>query len=419
MSGELTFRSFSPVYYNFSQYYRNGARRFGQCVLAGNVAQGLPVTPGALQPSYPVPSGFYPAYAGFVAKLDSSGSSLLFASYFGGSSEEFSASAGTVAIDNAGTIWLTGSSQIAELPAPAGTSLLGTDYIAGLSSDGSSLVSLFTAPNGAAGAGVAITAQGTLAALGSASSLLISSSTAGPSVMGIAGSASSLLVTPNRISLAVCARELITIYGINLGPTIPLGAQIANNVIGNSLGGVQVLFNGVPAALLYSGPTQINAIVPSAVAGQPTTTIQIVTPSGTINAPVLPVQPTLPQVFADATGSALALNQDGTVNSPTNRAQPGSIVTIWMTGGGALPGAPDDVVNMSLAGNVYPISVLTGDQGGGLSPLPVLYAGDAPGLASGVTQVNFQLPATEAANGYSLLIQAGTATAPFFIQVVD
>jgi uncharacterized protein (TIGR03437 family) len=155
------------------------------------------------------------------------------------------------------------------------------------------------------------------------------------------------------------------------------------------------------------------------VAGEPTTSIQIVTPSGTINGPVLPVEPTLPQVFADATGAALALNQDGTVNSPANRAQPGSIMTIWMTGGGALPGTPDDLVNTSLAGNVYPISVLTGDQGGGFSPLPVLYAGDAPGLASGVTQVNFQLPLTAAANGYSLLIQAGTATAPFFIQVVD
>jgi uncharacterized protein (TIGR03437 family) len=113
------------------------------------------------------------------------------------------------------------------------------------------------------------------------------------------------------------------------------------------------------------------------------------------------------------------LNQDGTINSALNRAQPGTIVTIWMTGGGALPSTPDDAVNTSLTANVYPISVLTGTQGGGTSSLAIQYAGDAPGLASGVTQVNFQLPATAAANGYILTLQAGTATVKFFIQVID
>jgi uncharacterized protein (TIGR03437 family) len=115
----------------------------------------------------------------------------------------------------------------------------------------------------------------------------------------------------------------------------------------------------------------------------------------------------------------LALNQDGTLNSVSNSVQPGSIVTIWMTGGGAFPDTPDDVINTSLAANPYPISVLTGVQGGGTASLPVLYAGDAPGLASGVIQVNFQLPPTAAANGYVLTLQAGTAAASVFIQTVD
>ena len=383
----------------------------GNVILVGNAQQGLPVTPHALQTSYPVPSGSFFAYAGLVVKFSSSGT-LLFATYLGGGSVTSNGIA-LPAIDGAGTIWLTGSSSIGELPVLAGTPVLGTDYVAGLTPDGSSLVSLFTAPNGAAGAGVVITPQGSVAALGSGGSLLISSSTAGPSLMGIAGSAES------SISRAVCARELISIYGINIGASSALGAQVTNGIISKSLGGVQVLFNGVPAALLYAGPTQINAIVPSALADQATTTIQIITPSGTINGPVIGIQPTVPQVFADAMGSALALNQDGTINSATNRAQPGSIVTIWMTGGGALPVTPDDVVNTSLAANVYPISVWTGFQRLGISPLAVLYAGDAPGLASGVTQVNFQLPPTAAANGFPLTLQAGTATASISIQVID
>jgi uncharacterized protein (TIGR03437 family) len=90
-----------------------------------------------------------------------------------------------------------------------------------------------------------------------------------------------------------------------------------------------------------------------------------------------------------------------------------------MTGGGAQAGTPDNVINTSAAPNVFPISVLTGIQGGGNAPLTVLYAGDAPGLASGVTQVNFQLPATAAANGYVLTLQAGTTAVNFFVHVVD
>jgi uncharacterized protein (TIGR03437 family) len=90
-----------------------------------------------------------------------------------------------------------------------------------------------------------------------------------------------------------------------------------------------------------------------------------------------------------------------------------------MTGGGALPGTPDDVINTSLSANPYPISMATGFESAGTSPLTVLYAGDAPGLASGVIQVNFQLPATPAANGFPLIVEAGGVTVSFFIQVID
>jgi hypothetical protein len=65
------------------------------------------------------------------------------------------------------------------------------------------------------------------------------------------------------------------------------------------------------------------------------------------------------------------------------------------------------------------ISVLTGDPGGGTSSLAILYAGDAPEQPSGVTQVNFQLPPTVAANWFPLQIQAGSATVQFLIQVID
>jgi len=53
-----------------------------------------------------------------------------------------------------------------------------------------------------------------------------------------------------------------------------------NGSLTNSLGGVQVLFNNLAAPLLYAGPNQINAIVPSGVTGGTTTTVQVGTPDG-------------------------------------------------------------------------------------------------------------------------------------------
>jgi uncharacterized protein (TIGR03437 family) len=386
-------------------------------VLVGNSQAGFPVTQGAEQTAYPVPAGvesFY-SHGEFVAKLSASGSQLLFGTYFGEDLPSAPNSPGGVAIDATGTIWLTGSSPVSQLPG-VGTTALGTDYIAGLSSDGSSVVSMLTAPNGAAGAGVAVTAQGTLAALGPSGALLISSLAAGtpstaPSLMGVVGSAAT------SVSPSVCGRELISFYGLGIGPATPMSAQVTNSAISNSLGGVQVLFDGVPAALLYAGPTQINAIVPSGVAGQSRTKVQIVTPTGTIDAPMLGVQATMPQVFTNSTGAAAAMNQDGSVNTSANPAQPGSIVTIWMTGGGAAPASSDNTINSELDSNPFPVSVLAANAYQGTSSLDVSYSGDAPGMASGVIQVNFQLP--EGPLGFYYDVQVGAAIAVFVINVAD
>ncbi len=149
-------------------------------VIAGSTQQGFPVTSKALQSTFP--SGEAGTAAGFVAELNVNGSGVNFATYFGGNSSGPAA----LAIDNQGTIWVTGGSATAALPAQSGSAILGEDYIAGISSDGSTLLSLFTAPAGSTDAGLAITTQGTIAALGQTGWLLLSSSAAPlPSLMGI------------------------------------------------------------------------------------------------------------------------------------------------------------------------------------------------------------------------------------------
>ena len=379
----------------------------GHIVIAGNAVPGFPISAGAAQTVFPSPSGY--AYAGYVAELDAIGSKLLFSTWLGGGTSIMStAGPAALSIDPTGTIWITGSAGLATLPAPAGTPLLGENYIAGLSASGSSVLSLFTIPNGGAGAAIQATATGNVDALGVSGALLLSSTTVGPSLLGLAGSVSW------TASASVAPRELLSLYGAGIGPSTAQSASISGGTISHSLGGVQVLFDGVPAALLYAGFNQINAIVPSATSGRRTTAISIITPAGTIAGPTLPIVPTLPQVSASIYGYANALNEDGTVNSFSNPAGRGSIVTIWVIGGGAQSNTPDSVINTAPGGNPNPVSILTANPQivFEFTSLEVLYAGDAPGLPSGVIQVNFRLSSGPPTN---YQIQIGDATAPFLL----
>jgi uncharacterized protein (TIGR03437 family) len=288
--------------------------------------------------------------------------------------------------------------------------LLGPNYIAGLSADGSTLKSMFTMPAGVAGQSV-VSAGGSVAALGSSGTVLISSGAAAPSLLGIAAAPAFSATS------AVTAREVIALYGLNIGPAQPQTAAPVNGVLPRTLGGVQVSFDGHPAALLYAGPSQINAIVPATVAGRAATALSILTPAGLLTGPTLAVRDTAPVIYTDAGGSVAALNEDGTLNSFSNPAPHGSILAFWFTGGGAAFDTPDDRINSALRGNPLPVSVLVPDQsGGGNVSAEVLYAGDAPTQPSGVIQVNFRSPAW-LPSALNFQLQVGSVVVPLPVWV--
>jgi len=86
---------------------------------------------------------------------------------------------------------------------------------------------------------------------------------------------------------------------------------------------------------------------------------------------------------------AAALNEDFTVNSATNGAKAGSIITLYTTGEGETnpAGVTGSITTTTLA---HPLEPVTATIGG--FPATVIYAGSAPGLAEGVMQVNLVLP---------------------------
>jgi len=97
----------------------------------------------------------------------------------------------------------------------------------------------------------------------------------------------------------------------------------------------------------------------------------------------------------------VAVNQDGTVNSPSNPAAPGSYVSIWGTGFGSIDppcatGGLNPFAAVNLNSNVS-ISAYGAPIGETVS---AAYAGSAPGMACGVDQINFQVPSSAHGSTY-------------------
>jgi uncharacterized protein (TIGR03437 family) len=181
----------------------------------------------------------------------------------------------------------------------------------------------------------------------------------------------------------IVAGEVISIYGPHIGPFPAVTATPINGFMPRTLGGAGVLINGIPAPLLYASDSQINAVVPFAVAGPAKADIQVVN-QGT-NSPVFAAAVLLSDL---AVFPGAVVNQDGSVNSAVNPAAPGSVVALWATGLYLvpIPALPDGQVADS-ARNLLCCSVSALGH-----PLAVPYSGAAPGLVAGVVQINVQLP---------------------------
>jgi uncharacterized protein (TIGR03437 family) len=158
--------------------------------------------------------------------------------------------------------------------------------------------------------------------------------------------------------------------------------------------------------------------VPKAVTGLGQTSIQVVTPSGPIKIAGVMVQDYAPTLFATM-GGAAAVNEDGTINGPSNPAPSGSIVAVWMTGAGSATGSDNEINASGPRSSPASISVLTYGAGVTMTPLAALYAGDAPDQPSGISQINFRLPASSNGASYqAFTVQVGSVMSlPFLVYV--
>ncbi|MEP6716709.1 MAG: hypothetical protein ABJC09_14150 [Terriglobia bacterium] len=206
--------------------------------------------------------------------------------------------------------------------------------------------------------------------------------------------------------------EIISIFGQNIGPPAPAGFTIgADGRIPTQLSGEQVLFDGMPAPLIYTSAGLINLIVPYEVGAREFTALEIQYDGVKIPVGTFPVVPAAPGIFAlDATGrgQGAVLNGDNTLNGAANAAARGSVIQIYATGEGLLSpaGMTGEITGANLKRPLLRVKVSIG----GVDAL-VQYAGTVPTAVAGLLQLNVVVPATVAPGpSVPVLLSVGEAS---------
>jgi uncharacterized protein (TIGR03437 family) len=349
--------------------------------IAGSAFGPIAATPGALQSTYKTAPGLFAA--GFVLKLSSDATRLVFATNLAGNN---GAALTGLALDAAQNAWVTGFTASSDFPGLGATGSAGLDFALELNGSATALQAIFPLIPQTVSQPPVFDSDGNLLLLASAGNLLrLNPATA--------YSASAAFALANaaipRAAASIAPGEIMTVYGVALGPSAGTVAKPnSNGFYPTELGGVSVQITGpggvISAPLLYVGPNQINfEVTPNLYAAS---TVIVVTPSGPLPAMTINV--------AGSIGVFGVLNTDGSVNSAANPAKDGSIVSLYLTGLG-LPGYAYNALDGAIApaANSAFMNLVEVDWSGGKVPLPVFYAGTAPGQIDGLAQINVQLPA--------------------------
>jgi uncharacterized protein (TIGR03437 family) len=258
-------------------------------------------------------------------------------------------------------------------------------------------------------------------------------------VAGRTGSGSFLVRTaasPSRIACVadainatligpVAPGQLLTIYGSGIGPSQPAIGFSGVARLPTSLGGVSITFDGIPAPILYASGAQINVQVPFEIKANNSTVMQFSLNGWVIGSRLFAVAPQNPGMFVTSIQSsgvcgnvgfsgfvALALNEDGSVNSCANPAHAGSTLSLFVNGIGV--NAHNQDTGGLTGSNPESVASSIGVFHLGYS-LQVASFTDQAGAISGVGQVKIFVPETITSLGpLSLtLIMNGVVAAPF------
>ncbi len=194
----------------------------------------------------------------------------------------------------------------------------------------------------------------------------------------------------------VAPGEIITIYPTNVGPPALVTAALTpERRIATLLGGTRVLFDNVPAPLVYTANGQVSLTVPYEVQGKQFTRVQVEYNGVKSRPTVLPVTNVAPGIItiSGGTGQAVVLNEDRSLNSPATPADRGSIIVFFATGEGqtnppGVNGRLNEFTNLAdFPRTELPLKVTIGGQNA-----EILFGAGAPNFLAGLLQFNVKVP---------------------------
>lgn len=424
----------------------------GSVWVTGNTSsQDFPVTADAVQSAY---AGYtlLPFFTeqlfgdAFFAHLNAAGSSLLFATYLGGSQND---SGTAIAVDAAGLVYVAGFSDSLNFPFtsnalqktmdgdggveqyetfgdgfvavldPTTSKLIYSSYLGGNRDDmllavavdgqggvwsaGNTLSTDLPVTGGAAQSGYG----GMFSHPGWKGDAFLAHVTGlapqGPTINAVVNGASFVGggVAPGEIA-TIFGGTLTSSSGINLTSGLPLPTDFLN---------VAVNVNGTPAPLFavdnVNGQQQINFQVPWEAAGGANATVSVTNNGATSALFSVPVVAAQPAIFAYTVGNdtfGAILHANFQLADSAHPAKAPEVVLIYCTGLGAVDSAPID----GAAGNGQKTNAKPSVTIGGLDA-PVSFSGLAPGFV-GLYQINAQVPSGLSAGNQSVVIKVGGAS---------
>jgi uncharacterized protein (TIGR03437 family) len=362
----------------------------------------------------------------FIAKLSPDGTSLVYSTYLGGTGEEF---ASGIAVDGSGDAYITGATTSTDLPMadafqnsnqgamnalvaaldPTGASLLFSSYLggsgtataSGTAGDMGNAISV-SCSSGVVVAGSTASsdfpvtsgvAQGTYAGAGDA--FIAEIAAGGLPVINSGGVVNSATLTAGPVSPG----SLVSIVGSGLA----VATQTALSAPwGTTLAGASVTINGNAVPVAFASAGRIDIHLPYEI-GTGNAIAIVTVPCGASEPAIFQVAAAAPYLRQNASGDAVAYNQDYTTNTADTPAQAGTIVTVTLTGIGPL----DNPVPTGAAAPMSPLSratlPLSASIGG--TDAPVQFLGLTPG-AVGLAQANLLVPALSP-GAYQVVVTIG------------
>ena len=208
---------------------------------------------------------------------------------------------------------------------------------------------------------------------------------------------------------------IFSVFGLNLAGTT---SGVNQTPIPDVLANVRVEINNQRLPMFFVSPTQINAMVPHNFQPVQNAVLRVVRN----NIPGTPVRvdvvPAVPGVFQQATGVGVVVNQNGSVNTTSSRANWGDAIVVYARGLGPVrnapnPGVPASIDPNQLSPTLTPATVSIGGRSAN-----VVFSGLTPGFI-GLYQVNAVVPTGLGSGAHALVVTSGdgypSAPVTFFV----